>query len=829
MTRENKVESEFELSHKAWYWALCGLFLFSFFLRFPYPSPSWWHVDERAFILHPLGLWSGDLNPHFFNYPTLPFYLSSLLYYVYYLLSYSGSQLQFVAERYFVGGHDLIVLSRSFNTLQSALTGVVCALVGRQLYGARIGLLVGFSFAVLPLSVRFAHLATVDTGQVLWQVVSLYGALRLLSSGRWHFALWAGVCVGLAAACKYPGVLSVVPLAVACGLAVGSWSRRVRLGGIAGVGAGLAFFCASPYVVLDFSSAWASLSSMGSEHLLSSSHEGEGFSLWHHARYNLRYGVGLLGVLALVGGLISRPRRYRSVDWLLLSAVLAQVFFLSLSSSVFMRYALPLAPLVALAWGRLLWCLPKGGWVSWGVVALLCAEPLYASLHTRTLLSGEDTRDLAREWIEENMPAGSSLIQSTLGAGKLAVLHPGEVYTRQNNFLNSYRHKDLRLTFEWLSQQDNLPPIYISFSAEAGLDRLAVDLDKPYSIGLFIDSVHPLSLREGDKALSYMESMVNWQSEFLSAGAEGAVFDAVDWYFLPIGNYAAVERTGPSFRIGFLPIASTRQPMSTREFFTVLHLLIEANLKMQDKDDVAALEIYERIWSVPFSLDTSLTIDFMYDLLSNMGLAYQHLGDWQRSAQFWQKAIQLRPDEANSYNNLGVVYAESGQPERALETWQEAVTRKPDKANTHYNMGTTYYKLGQYTEALASWRRAIEVDPVYESAYYNMGNAHFRLGDWEAAIAVYEKAKHREPQRAAIYFNIAQAHIRLRQVEAAIGELEHCIELSPNDVDSYYHLGDLYRSQGNLAPARAYFARFVELAPNDRRVERVRSLLKSMP
>ena len=420
-----------------WLIALCGLFLFSFFLRFPYPSPSWWHVDERAFILHPLGLWSGDLNPHFFNYPTLPFYLSSLLYYVYYLLSYSGSQLHFVAERYFVGGHDLIVLSRSFNSLQSALTGVVCALVGRQLYGARVGLLVGCSFAVLPLSVRFAHLATVDTGQVLWQVVSLYCALRLLSSGRWHFALLAGVAAGLAAACKYPGVLSVLPLAVACGLSVGSWPERVRFLVVAGIGSVLAFFCASPYVVLDFSSAWVSLSSMGSEHLLSGSHEGEAFSLWHHLRYNLRYGVGLLGVLALVGGLIYRPSRYRSVDWVLLSAVLVQVFFLSLSSSVFMRYALPLAPLVALVWGRLLWCLPQGGWGSWAVAALLCAEPLYSSLHTRALLSGEDTRDLARAWIEDNMPPGSYLIQSTLGAGKLAVIHPGEVYTRQNIFLNS--------------------------------------------------------------------------------------------------------------------------------------------------------------------------------------------------------------------------------------------------------------------------------------------------------------------------------------------------------------------------------------------------------
>ena len=62
--------------------ALAVLFAAGLFLRFPWPVPEWFHVDERAFVLHPLGFWSGDFNPHFFNYPTLHFYLASALYYL---------------------------------------------------------------------------------------------------------------------------------------------------------------------------------------------------------------------------------------------------------------------------------------------------------------------------------------------------------------------------------------------------------------------------------------------------------------------------------------------------------------------------------------------------------------------------------------------------------------------------------------------------------------------------------------------------------------------------------------------------------------------------
>ena len=51
--------------------------LAALWLRWPYPEPAWTHIDERAFTTSPLGFWSADLNPHFFKYPTLQFYLSS--------------------------------------------------------------------------------------------------------------------------------------------------------------------------------------------------------------------------------------------------------------------------------------------------------------------------------------------------------------------------------------------------------------------------------------------------------------------------------------------------------------------------------------------------------------------------------------------------------------------------------------------------------------------------------------------------------------------------------------------------------------------------------
>ncbi|MDE0964860.1 MAG: hypothetical protein OSB73_17160, partial [Candidatus Latescibacteria bacterium] len=87
-----------------WYAGLAGLWLLALFLRWPYPEPGWIHIDERVFLLNPLKLWSGDLNPHFFIYPTLHIYLTSALYYAYYLLGSSSGIEDFVAYHFFVDG-----------------------------------------------------------------------------------------------------------------------------------------------------------------------------------------------------------------------------------------------------------------------------------------------------------------------------------------------------------------------------------------------------------------------------------------------------------------------------------------------------------------------------------------------------------------------------------------------------------------------------------------------------------------------------------------------------------------------------------------------------
>ena len=117
-------------------------------MRWPFSSPEWSHVDERAYALYPLVFWDGDLNAHFFNYPTFTLCVASALYYVYFLLFSAESLDYFVAHRHFVDPADLLAIACTANTLVSAMTVAVCMAAAGRIYGRTGVYLAGVVLAV---------------------------------------------------------------------------------------------------------------------------------------------------------------------------------------------------------------------------------------------------------------------------------------------------------------------------------------------------------------------------------------------------------------------------------------------------------------------------------------------------------------------------------------------------------------------------------------------------------------------------------------------------------------------------------------------------------
>ena len=803
-----------------WHTGLVGLWLLALFLRWPYPEPGWIHIDERVFLLNPLKLWSGDLNPHFFIYPTLHIYLTSALYYAYYLLGSSSGIEDFVAYHFFVDGSGLIEIARHLNSLLSAATAVVVALAGRRLYGVVAGAAVGIFFAVLPLSVRFAHMATTDSPAVLWIACALFFSIRIAQTGNMRDSLWAGVFVGLAGATKYPAALVGFPVAVAC------WLYRPRLRQqalwTAGAVSIAVFALTSPYVVIDAQSAWQDLALMGNVHLASAEAKADIQSWRYYLQYGLRYGIGLLGLLGLAMGLAWRPFARRREEWVVVAAFAVFFFLLMAAESIFMRYALPLAPMVALLWVRPLVALRP-------LLALLAAlalvsEPLYASWQTRALLAGDDAREQVERRLAEEAPAGAWLLHIPPFIGNVRVVHPGLAYSHQRRFLLSYPHADLINAYALLSQRQDLPPLYIALSTEGLKAQRAGAEAKVGGHAYVLWYQHPVMPPLTDGESEILEKGVDWVGEY-GGWRTGAVYEAIDWYFAPIGGYDSVDLTGPKIQLGKVPVRAQARGLDSAVFFGVLHGILLGAEKVKSEDWPAVLELYEAIWKTPLPLYRILSSDYYYTYFFNFGIAHDKMGRPEQAAHMWRMALEVKDDSPVLYQNLGVANARLGRLEEARQHLQRALELDDAYVEAHFNFGNLSYQEGKIDAALASWNKVIELDGQHAGAWQGLGNVHYNRQDWRQAITAYKKALDLAPEDASLFFNLAQVYLAQEDIGAAIAALERAVALKPRDAEVHFMLGMTYEQQGLKEPARMSMERALEVEPDHPRAQQIRIYL----
>jgi tetratricopeptide (TPR) repeat protein len=141
-----------------------------------------------------------------------------------------------------------------------------------------------------------------------------------------------------------------------------------------------------------------------------------------------------------------------------------------------------------------------------------------------------------------------------------------------------------------------------------------------------------------------------------------------------------------------------------------------------------AAAMYER--ALPMAKDKNVPI-----VLGRLGDAYgkaaaqeqsrdARMQDEQKAVEYYQKALQLNPNDAPVHNNLGSMYAEMGKVAEAQAEFQKAATINPAGASGYYyNLGVVMYNLGKMDDAAVPLKKATELDPNNANAFYWYGMA----------------------------------------------------------------------------------------------------------
>jgi tetratricopeptide (TPR) repeat protein len=127
------------------------------------------------------------------------------------------------------------------------------------------------------------------------------------------------------------------------------------------------------------------------------------------------------------------------------------------------------------------------------------------------------------------------------------------------------------------------------------------------------------------------------------------------------------------------------------------------------------------------------------------GVNLSNLGQYADAVAAYDKAVFIRPGNADAWNNRGVALDKLGQYSEAVASYDKAVAILPGYADAWYNRGVALRKLGRYADAVSSYDKALAADPGYIEAWLNRGVALDYLGRYDDAIASYDKALALQP------------------------------------------------------------------------------------
>ena len=347
MSRRPKSELVAPLALAAILTLAAGLRLVGIRYGLPYPllNPDEANIVPRAWeMVH-----GGGLDPGWYDYPSL---LLELL-----------APFQLLADEPSYVAARLIAVALGVGGVGAAWW------LGLRAYGRSGAIAAAAATAVATTHVAYSRMAVTDVALTLGVTV----ALALALSGRLE---WAGVAAGLAASAKYPGILVLLPIAVA------GWPQWRRLAASAGLALG-AFALTSPFVVLHAGAAWADLrrvQELARAGWLGFEHDPATPIAFADRLWD---GLGPAVLVALAGLVLAATRRTRA-DLVLGAFALVWALQLLPIEAHFDRYVLPLIPVLGAFAGRVPKLLPVT------MVALLV--PLAWSIADAHDLTRTDTR-----------------------------------------------------------------------------------------------------------------------------------------------------------------------------------------------------------------------------------------------------------------------------------------------------------------------------------------------------------------------------------------------------------------------------------------------------
>ena len=106
------------------------------------------------------------------------------------------------------------------------------------------------------------------------------------------------------------------------------------------------------------------------------------------------------------------------------------------------------------------------------------------------------------------------------------------------------------------------------------------------------------------------------------------------------------------------------------------------------------------------------------------------MGQINDSIVSYKKALEINPNDADTFNNLGIAFDEHERLDDAIQSYRQALSIQPDLAEAHNNLGHTLCKLHYYKDAVKAYEKVLALKPNLDYVIGNLVNTKMNCCNW---------------------------------------------------------------------------------------------------
>ncbi|MDO4550671.1 MAG: tetratricopeptide repeat protein [Planctomycetia bacterium] len=225
------------------------------------------------------------------------------------------------------------------------------------------------------------------------------------------------------------------------------------------------------------------------------------------------------------------------------------------------------------------------------------------------------------------------------------------------------------------------------------------------------------------------------------------------------------------------------------------------------------LQIMERYDDAMEVFQKRLEISPDFDTFMMMAMMYEYQQNYEKVAEFYEKALEMDPQNLMAIESHGAACMELGRFNDALQDFQYILSVDPENSEALYGRGSTFFRMGKISEAKTDLQKVISLDPKSAVAWSMLGQISLYQEEYLPAIRFFDKALEADPD-ILIYGFRGEAKMKMMDDSGAIQDFSLAIDFEPEEPDYYALRGQSHLFLRHFKEALADFNTAARLDPS---------------